>query len=243
MGSSHSMSQEIQELADKTGFTTDQIENLHRRFRQLSGDQPTIRKENFDRVPDLEFNPIRSKIVHAFFDKRNLQDPSEGLVDEINFEDFLTIMSNFRPIEMDMDEEQLGHFRKQKLKFLFHMYDEDSDGKISLQEYRNVKYRLGLFPLPIACPSFLLLTLILAVLCQVVQEMLSGNPHLEKESVRSIADGAMMEAASICVGQMEPDEVYEGITFEDFLKIWEGIDIETKMHVRFLTMEPIAICN
>lgn len=37
---------------------------------------------------------------------------------------------------------------------------------------------------------------------QVVKELLSGNPHLDKESVRSIADGAMMEAASICVGQM-----------------------------------------
>ncbi|XP_054852126.1 calcineurin B homologous protein 3 [Eublepharis macularius] len=214
MGSSHSMSEEIQELADKTGFTSDQIEHLHRRFKQLSGDQPTIRKENFDRIPDLEFNPLRAKIVQAFFDKRNLREASEGLADEINFEDFLTIMSNFRPIEMNMDEEQLDRCRKQKLKFLFHMYDADSDGKITLQEYRKV-----------------------------VQELLSGNPHLDKESVRSIADGAMMEAASICVGQMEPDQVYEGITFEDFLKIWEGIDIETKMHVRFLTMEPIPICH
>ncbi|XP_033030092.1 calcineurin B homologous protein 3 [Lacerta agilis] len=213
MGSSHSVPDEIQELADKTGFTSDQIENLHRRFKQLSGDQPTIRKENFDRVPDLEFNPIRSKIVQAFFDKRNLRESSDGLAEEINFEDFLTIMSNFRPIEMGMDDEQLDRFRKKKLKFLFHMYDADSDGKITLQEYRNV-----------------------------VQEMLSGNPHLDKESARSIADGAMMEAASICVGQMEPDQIYEGITFEDFLKIWEGIDIETKMHVRFLTMEPIAMC-
>ncbi|KAH0625424.1 hypothetical protein JD844_014921, partial [Phrynosoma platyrhinos] len=62
-------------------------------------------KENFDRIPDLEFNPIRSKIVSAFFDRRNLQEASVGLADEINFEDFLTIMSNFRPIEMNMDEE------------------------------------------------------------------------------------------------------------------------------------------
>uniref|UniRef100_A0A670KIK7 Calcineurin B homologous protein 3 n=1 Tax=Podarcis muralis TaxID=64176 RepID=A0A670KIK7_PODMU len=200
-------------LLSSTVVTSDQIENLHRRFKQLSGDQPTIRKENFDRVPDLEFNPIRSKIVQAFFDKRNLRESSDGFAEEINFEDFLTIMSNFRPIEMDMDDEQLDRFRKKKLKFLFHMYDADSDGKITLQEYRNI-----------------------------VQEMLSGNPHLDKESARSIADGAMMEAASICVGQMEPDQVYEGITFEDFLKIWEGIDIETKMHVRFLTMEPIAMC-
>ncbi|XP_025048696.1 calcineurin B homologous protein 3 isoform X7 [Alligator sinensis] len=167
--------------------TSEQIEHLHRRFKQLSGDQPTI---------------------------RNLRQESDGLADEINFEDFLTIMSYFRPIEMNMNEEQLDHFRKEKLKFLFHMYDSDHDGKITLQEYRNV-----------------------------VEELLSGNPHLEKESARSIADGAMMEAASICVGQMEPDQVYEGITFEDFLKMWQGIDIETKMHVRFLNMETIAQCH
>ncbi|XP_009982733.1 PREDICTED: calcineurin B homologous protein 3, partial [Tauraco erythrolophus] len=94
-------------------------------------------KENFDSIPDLEFNPIRGKIVHAFFDKRNLRQESDGLADEINFEDFLTIMSYFRPIEMNMDEEQLDRFRKEKLKFLFHMYDSDHDGKITLQEYRN----------------------------------------------------------------------------------------------------------
>ncbi|XP_014815001.1 PREDICTED: calcineurin B homologous protein 3 [Calidris pugnax] len=200
-------------LSSPPTVTSEQIEHLHRRFKQLSRDQLTIRKENFDSIPDLEFNPIRGKIVHAFFDKRNLRPESDGLADEINFEDFLTIMSYFRPIEMNMDEEQLDRFRKEKLKFLFHMYDSDHDGKITLQEYRNV-----------------------------VEELLSGNPHLEKESARSIADGAMMEAASICVGQMGPDQVYEGITFEDFLKMWQGIDIETKMHVRFLNMETIAHC-
>ncbi|NXK51550.1 CHP3 protein, partial [Chauna torquata] len=249
-------------LAFPSAVTSEQIEHLHRRFKQLSRDQLTIRKENFDSIPDLEFNPIRAKIVHAFFDKRNLRQESAGLADEINFEDFLTIMSYFRPIEMNMDEEQLDRFRKEKLKFLFHMYDSDHDGKITLQEYRNVTYgamagsRLhrhrALAPASPAAP-------------QVVEELLSGNPHLEKESARSIADGAMMEAASICVGQMGPDQVYEGITFEDFLKVgglaqlperslspapltpcplqmWQGIDIETKMHVRFLNMETIAHC-
>nr|XP_019609516.1 PREDICTED: calcineurin B homologous protein 3 isoform X1 [Rhinolophus sinicus] len=106
-----------------------------------------------------------------------------------------------------------GH-QPHPLGVLFHMYDSDSDGRITLEEYRNV-----------------------------VEELLSGNPHIEKESARTIADGAMMEAASVCVGQMEPDQVYEGITFDDFLKIWQGIDIETKMHVRFLNMETIALCH
>ncbi|XP_032165249.1 calcineurin B homologous protein 3 [Mustela lutreola] len=256
MGAAHSASEEVRELVGKTGFSSDQIEQLHRRFKQLSGDQPTIRKENFNNVPDLELNPIRSKIVRAFFDNRNLRKGSSGLADEINFEDFLTIMSYFRPIDTTMDEEQVQLCRKEKLRFLFHMYDSDSDGRITLEEYRNV-----------------------------VEELLSGNPHIEKESARSIADGAMMEAASVCVGQMEPDQVYEGITFDDFLKpgdrlrecckcqpctshtsrgtshahriqpffdvwlprakelIWQGIDIETKMHVRFLNMETIALCH
>ncbi|XP_015498922.1 calcineurin B homologous protein 3 isoform X2 [Parus major] len=207
MGSAHSVPAEMRELADRTGFTSEQIEHLHRRFKQLSQDQLTIRKENFDSIPDLEFNPIRGKIVHAFFDKRNLRQESDGLADEINFEDFLTIMSYFRPIEMNMDEEQLDRFRKEKLK-----------------SPRTAR--------PGADPCAL----------QVVEELLSGNPHLEKESARSIADGAMMEAASICVGQMGPDQVYEGITFEDFLKMWQGIDIETKMHVRFLNVDTIAHC-
>nr|XP_031298700.1 calcineurin B homologous protein 3 [Camelus dromedarius]XP_045379064.1 calcineurin B homologous protein 3 [Camelus bactrianus] len=235
MGASHSASEEVRELVGKTGFSSDQIEQLHRRFKQLSGDQPTIRKENFNNVPDLELNPIRSKIIRAFFDNRwallaplmvggfvlgggilpwNLRKGPSGLADEINFEDFLTIMSYFRPIDIAMDEEQVQLCRKEKLRFLFHMYDSDSDGRITLEEYRNV-----------------------------VEELLSGNPHIEKESARSIADGAMMEAASVCVGQMEPDQVYEGITFDDFLKIWQGIDIETKMHVRFLNMETIALCH
>uniref|UniRef100_A0A8D2A689 Calcineurin B homologous protein 3 n=1 Tax=Sus scrofa TaxID=9823 RepID=A0A8D2A689_PIG len=166
MGAAHSASEEVRELVGKTGFSSDQIEQLHRRFKQLSGDQPTIRKENFNNVPDLELNPIRSKIVRAFFDNRfgcssrsyilqpwpwvscrgngvesrNLRKGTSGLADEINFEDFLTIMSYFRPIDITMDEEQVQLCRKEKLRFLFHMYDSDSDGRITLEEYRNVKY-------------------------------------------------------------------------------------------------------
>ncbi|KAL0611467.1 Calcineurin B homologous protein 3 [Plecturocebus cupreus] len=211
---SHSVAKEVWELEGKTGFSSDQIKQLHRRFKQLSGDQPTIRKENFNNVPDLELNPIRSRIVRAFFDPRNLRKGPSGLAEEINFEDFLTIMSYFRPIDTTMGEEQVALSRKEKLRFLFHMYDADSDGRITLEEYRNV-----------------------------VEELLSGDPHIEKESAGSIAKGAMMEAARMCLGRMEPDQVYEGITFEDFLKILQGIDIESKMHICFLNMETMALCH
>uniref|UniRef100_A0A671F1G2 Calcineurin B homologous protein 3 n=1 Tax=Rhinolophus ferrumequinum TaxID=59479 RepID=A0A671F1G2_RHIFE len=129
--------------------SSDQIEQLHRRFKQLSGDQPTIRKENFNNVPDLELNPIRSKIIRAFFDNRNLRKGPSGLADEINFEDFLTIMAYFQPIDTTMDEDQVQLCRREKLRFLFHMYDSDSDGRITLEEYRNVKYA----PCPARAPG------------------------------------------------------------------------------------------
>ncbi|KAF3820709.1 hypothetical protein GH733_005254 [Mirounga leonina] len=188
------------------------------------------------------------KAETAIAGEANLRKGSSGLADEINFEDFLTIMSYFRPIDTTMDEEQVQLCRKEKLRFLFHMYDSDSDGRITLEEYRNVKYApppagQGSWPLPAPGPDGGPRSPCVYLTRQVVEELLSGNPHIEKESARSIADGAMMEAASVCVGQMEPDQVYEGITFDDFLKIWQGIDIETKMHVRFLNMETIALCH
>uniref|UniRef100_A0A6I8N7W2 Tescalcin n=1 Tax=Ornithorhynchus anatinus TaxID=9258 RepID=A0A6I8N7W2_ORNAN len=116
MGASQSTTEEMRQLAGKTGFSSEQIEQLHRRFKQLSGDQPTIRKENFNSIPDLELNPIRTKIIRAFFDNRNLRKAPTGLADEIDFEDFLTIMSYFRPIDTSLDEEQLAHCRREKLR-------------------------------------------------------------------------------------------------------------------------------
>lgn len=85
---------------------------------------------------------------------------------------------------------------------LFHMYDSDSDGRITLEEYRNVKCAPLAPPLPLLGPSWSPKVTKCPPHWQVVEELLSGNPHIEKESARSIADGAMMEAASVCVGQM-----------------------------------------
>lgn len=85
------------------------------------------------------------------------------------------------------------------------MYDTDNDSKITLDEYRNVCMQSYLL-----CSSndvafwylFLFLNQPFFYPVQVVEELLSGNLHIEKETARSIADGAMMEAASLCVGQM-----------------------------------------
>ncbi|XP_036384853.1 tescalcin b [Megalops cyprinoides] len=206
--------QEFQDLAEKTGFSLEQIGILHRRFTQLSHGEATLRREDFKTIQDLSCNPIRCQIIEAFFDKRNLQKNGKGSVQEIGFEDFLTIMSYFRPPRLHMTEEERAGMRREKLRFLFNMHDTDNDGTITLEEYRHV-----------------------------VEELLSRSGALGKETAKAIADAAMLEVASISVGHMEPDEFYEGITFEHFLKIFNNIEIETKMHIRFLNMDTTTLCT
>ncbi|XP_042365267.1 tescalcin b [Plectropomus leopardus] len=214
MGALQSSPGQYVDLAEKTGFSFQQISVLHKRFKQLSHNEETMKRDDFNRIPDLECNPIRSQIVEAFFDRRNFRQNGEGTVEEIGFEEFLLVMSHFRPPSLHMTEEQRESVRKEKLRFLFNMHDSDNDGTITLQEYRHV-----------------------------VDELLSLSETLEKNTAKSIADAAMLEVASISMGHMEPDEFYEGITFEHFLKLLKGFEIETKMNIRFLKMDTTTLCK
>ncbi|XP_030642948.1 tescalcin b [Chanos chanos] len=206
MGAFHSVSDDhpYRDLAAKTGFSLEQIGSLHNRFKQLSHNEDVLKREDFNSIPDLACNPIRTQIIKAFFDRRNFQGNGTGSVQEIGFEEFLTVMSYFRPPSSRMTEEQREEMRRAKLRFLFNMHDTDNDGTITLEEYRHV-----------------------------VEELLSSSGTLGKETAKGISDAAMLEVASITMGHMEPDEFYEGITFDHFLKILKEIEIDTKMHIRF----------
>ncbi|XP_042193263.1 tescalcin a isoform X3 [Callorhinchus milii] len=182
MGSAHSLPDiEIKRLMDKTDFTSEQIEILHKRFMHLSDGKPTMRhwfnfyihsKNSFESVPDLENNPIKTRIIKAFFDSRNLGLRSGETVEEITFENFLSILSFFQHMDENHGKEELDDCNRKKLRFLFNMYDTDQDGKISLRELK-----------------------------QVIDELLCKKTTTENTS-SSIADAAMIEAANICVGQM-----------------------------------------
>ncbi|KAI4875751.1 hypothetical protein NFI96_024270 [Prochilodus magdalenae] len=216
MGAFHSVPDDHQYrmLSEKTGFSLEQIGILHNRFKQLSSNSDVLRRDNLNTIPDLACNPIRAQIVEAFFDRRNIQKDGEGPLQEIDFEEFLTVMSYFRPPSVHMTEEQREEIRRAKLRFLFNMHDTDNDGTITLEEYRHV-----------------------------VEELLSRSGSLGKETAKGIADAAMLEVASISMGRMGPDEYYAGITFEHFLKILKGIEIETRMHIRFLNMDTTVLCK
>ncbi|KAK7933837.1 hypothetical protein WMY93_004733 [Mugilogobius chulae] len=200
------------ELSDKTGFSLEQINILHKRFKQLSGEADTISKENLKSIPALSDNPIKNQIIEAFFDKRNQHNGEVGVYDEIGFEEFLMVMSHFRPPSLRTSEEEKKAMRKDKLQFLFNMHDTDSDGKITLEEYRKV-----------------------------VEELLSRSGAIGLEAAKAIADAAMLEVASSSMPDMPADYFYEGITFEHFEQILNGLEMESRMHIRFLDIDTVTM--
>ncbi|XP_062307109.1 tescalcin a [Osmerus eperlanus] len=215
MGASQStrIEDEFQDLADQTGFSLEQIVNLHKRFKQLSENEETISRENLERIPALEDNPIRAQIIEAFFDKRNLRQDAAGSLQEIGFAEFLMVMSHFRPLPPKvMTPEEREHLRRKKLRFLFNMHDTDNDGTITLEEYRKV-----------------------------VEDMLSKSGDMGLQTAEAITDAAMLEVSKINESHMGPDEVYDRITFEHFLEILKSLEIESKMHIRFLNMDTTTI--
>ncbi|XP_028270052.1 calcineurin B homologous protein 3-like [Parambassis ranga] len=209
MGASQTRTEhQYQSLADKTGFSLEQIKNLHQRFQHLSGNEEKISRENLDSIPALANNPIKKQIIEAFFDKRNQHQEEVGFFEEIGFEQFLMVMSHFRPPTLKMTEEEKQAMRKEKLRFLFNMHDTDNDGTITLDEYRKV-----------------------------VEELLSKSGAIDQEAAKAIADAAMLEVASTNVPHMGPDDFYEGITFEHFEQILKGLEMESRMHIRFLGVD------
>uniref|UniRef100_A0A672N9S6 Calcineurin B homologous protein 3 n=1 Tax=Sinocyclocheilus grahami TaxID=75366 RepID=A0A672N9S6_SINGR len=183
------------------------IKNLHNRFMYLTQDEDTLRREHLENISNLALNPIRRQIIEAFFDKRNMGEKERGCLQEIGFEEFVTVLSFFRPPKPRTADE-MKNIKKEKLRFLFNMHDTDNDGIITLDEYRHV-----------------------------VEELLSSYETIGAETAKAISDAAMLEVASVTVGQMGPGEFYEGITFEQFMQILKDVEIETKMNIHFWNLD------
>uniref|UniRef100_A0A8C3U9X4 Calcineurin like EF-hand protein 1 n=1 Tax=Catharus ustulatus TaxID=91951 RepID=A0A8C3U9X4_CATUS len=68
-----------------------QITRLYSRFTSLDkGENGTLSREDFQRIPELAINPLGDRIINAFF--------PEG-EDQVNFRGFMRTLAHFRPIE------------------------------------------------------------------------------------------------------------------------------------------------
>ncbi|XP_077178965.1 calcineurin B homologous protein 1 isoform X1 [Paroedura picta] len=177
--------------ANKYPVSHSQITRLYSRFTSLDkGENGTLSREDFQRIPELAINPLGDRIINAFF--------PEG-EDQVNFRGFMRTLAHFRPIEdNEKSKDQNGpeplNSRSNKLHFAFQLYDLDKDDKISREE-----------------------------LLQVLRMMVGVN--ISDEQLGSIADRTIQEA------DQDGDSA---ISFTEFVKVLEKVDVEQKMSIRFL---------
>ncbi|XP_004416674.1 PREDICTED: calcineurin B homologous protein 1-like [Odobenus rosmarus divergens] len=82
--------EELEEIKE-TGLSHSQITRLYSWFTSLDkGENGTLSREDFQRIPELAINPLGDRIINAFF--------PEG-EDQVNFRGFMRTLAHFRPIE------------------------------------------------------------------------------------------------------------------------------------------------
>ncbi|XP_069452143.1 calcineurin B homologous protein 1 isoform X1 [Ovis canadensis] len=202
--------EELEEIKKETGFSHSQITRLYSRFTSLDkGENGTLSREDFQRIPELAINPLGDRIINAFF--------PEG-EDQVNFRGFMRTLAHFRPIEdneksKDVNGPEPLNSRSNKLHFAFRLYDLDKDDKISRDELLQGKAQL----LPVEDRGGRLGQ------CKVLRMMVGVN--ISDEQLGSIADRTIQEA------DQDGDSA---ISFTEFVKVLEKVDVEQKMSIRFL---------
>ena len=117
-----------------TPVTPSQIERLYSRFTSLDkGDNGTLSRDDFLRIPELAINPLGERIVQAFFDESNGEE-------RINFRQFMKVLARFRPIKKNRENKL--NSKVEKLRFAFKMYDLDSDEKITRDELLSILHMM-----------------------------------------------------------------------------------------------------
>ncbi|KAF6726230.1 Calcineurin B homologous protein 2 [Oryzias melastigma] len=235
MGSSSSSLSHIpdgQQLMGETGFSAAHLLRLHERFELLDKDsRGHLRPEDFEEIRELTENPVGGRIIGAFF-------PPEK--ETLDFPSFVRILAHFRPTgknrSRDRTQPEPANSRTGKLKFAFKLYDQDRDGKISRDELLQVHFptitntkhhcfikQVEKVTSQIEQCIICIETDLLHMCVQVLRAML--GLQVTEEQLQSIAERAIQEADLNSDG---------AISFDEFKKSLEKVDIEHKMSIRFL---------
>eukprot|EP00049_Salpingoeca_infusionum_P002623 m.58461 g.58461 ORF g.58461 m.58461 type:complete len:199 (+) comp11691_c0_seq4:185-781(+) len=132
---------ELQRYSDSTGFSTAQVQRLYRRFQVISRGEETASVENLLTIRELALNPLAERIV-LLFERAGHEQNGVKL---INFNQFLNTLSIFLPIgerREGQSQEDFDQYKttrgKEKLQFIFNIYDVQEDGYIEGNELFEV---------------------------------------------------------------------------------------------------------
>ncbi|KAI4880102.1 hypothetical protein NFI96_023490 [Prochilodus magdalenae] len=197
--------EDIEEIKKETGFSHSQITRLYSRFHSLDkGENGALSREDFQRIPELAINPLGDRIINAFF--------PEGSCPPF----FLSLLHSRSEDQVNFRGfmRTLAHFRP--------VEDNEKNKDGNAGEPLNSRNNKLLF-------AFRLYDLdrddkiSRDELLQVLRMMVGVN--ISDEQLGSIADRTIQEADSN--GDMS-------ISFTEFVKVLEKVDVEQKMSIRFL---------
>lgn len=129
--------EEITHICEETGFSPAQVERLYSRFTTLDkSGNGCLSRQDCLAIPELAINPLYDRIVQMFFN-----DCDEDH-ERINFRQFMKVLATFRrrrPIKNSSTElEEPPNSAKQKLHFMFKLYDINNDDLIDLDDMISI---------------------------------------------------------------------------------------------------------
>ena len=132
MGSDSSRSldkEEIEKIAKNTGFHSKEIRGLHARFQSYDIDKVGYLTKDDLHLPELRVNPLCDRMIDVLIDDHG----SDG---KLYFSQFCQVFATFRRGKCSHENDT--NSKKNKLKFLFNLYDRNQDGRIDKDELLNV---------------------------------------------------------------------------------------------------------
>jgi Ca2+-binding EF-hand superfamily protein len=117
--------EDVERLAMRSNYSRGELCRLLDRFIEIKGNPDFhgyITLEQFIHMPEFRYNPLRKRLKDYWRKEKELQD------DKISFFQFISILDVFA-------NEAL---KKEKLKFLYNVYDVDGDGLVSRKDLKQI---------------------------------------------------------------------------------------------------------
>ena len=143
-------------LKNKTHFEEKQILKLYSRSCDLDkNNDGFVTKEELLKIKQIQTNPLGDRIVETFIREANkynhIGEEELSNQDVIRFPEFCAMLASFnRKHGVEIKEESMKHAEDHdrfcKMRFLFDMYDNDDDDRITETEMLNMLCKMATDP-------------------------------------------------------------------------------------------------